>query len=166
MTSPIFVLDANVFIEAANRYYAFDLAPGFWESLVYHAKNGFILSIDRVRGELERVHDHLAAWVAGEFAFAFVSTDEVSITEAYREVMTWVQHQNQFLEAAKADFASGADGWLLAFARARNCIIVTHEVPKPDIRRKVPIPNVCQQFGIGYVNTFEMLRRLGIRWVI
>ena len=24
------LLDANVFIEAAKRYYAFDLAPSFW----------------------------------------------------------------------------------------------------------------------------------------
>ena len=24
------LLDANVFIEAKNRYYAFDIHPGFW----------------------------------------------------------------------------------------------------------------------------------------
>jgi len=35
-----YVLDANVFIEAARRYYAFDIAPPFWESLVQHAANG------------------------------------------------------------------------------------------------------------------------------
>jgi hypothetical protein len=27
----MYVVDANVLIEAKNRYYAFDLAPGFWE---------------------------------------------------------------------------------------------------------------------------------------
>ena len=52
---PFYVLDANVFIEAAHRYYAFDLAPRFWESLEHHAANGRVRSIDRVRQELERV---------------------------------------------------------------------------------------------------------------
>lgn len=45
---PPYVLDANVFIEAARRYYAFDLAPRFWESLEHHAANGRVRSIDRV----------------------------------------------------------------------------------------------------------------------
>lgn len=26
----MYLLDTNVLIEAKNRYYAFDLAPGFW----------------------------------------------------------------------------------------------------------------------------------------
>ena len=26
----MFLIDANVLIEAKNRYYAFDIAPGFW----------------------------------------------------------------------------------------------------------------------------------------
>jgi len=26
----MFLVDANVLIEAKNRYYAFDIAPGFW----------------------------------------------------------------------------------------------------------------------------------------
>ena len=29
----MYVVDANVLIEAKNRYYAFDLAPGFWKWL-------------------------------------------------------------------------------------------------------------------------------------
>ena len=28
------LLDANVFIEAAKGYYAFDIAPPFWEALI------------------------------------------------------------------------------------------------------------------------------------
>jgi len=31
---PVYVLDANMCIEAAQRYYAFDLAPGFWQALL------------------------------------------------------------------------------------------------------------------------------------
>lgn len=33
VTSPTFLVDADVFIAAKNRYYAFDICPGFWNSL-------------------------------------------------------------------------------------------------------------------------------------
>ncbi len=164
MDGATYVLDANVFIEAARRYYAFDLAPKFWESLVHHAANGRVQSIDRVKKELERGKDELATCAKDHFSDAFTSTDEGDIIVSYSEVMGWVQAQDQFSDAAKADFAAGADGWLVAYTKAKGCIVVTHEVLYPDIRRKVPIPNVCEAFGLSYVDTFEMLRELGVRF--
>lgn len=163
MDAPAFVLDADVFITAKNLYYAFDLAPGFWKSLINHAGNGRILSIDYVKGELEKGKDQLAQWAKNDFSHAFISTDEEDVQKSYREIMTWVQAQNQFSDAAKADFARGADGWLVAYAKAKGCIVVTLETINPDIKRKVPIPNVCQAFGVQFVDTFEMLRRLGVQ---
>lgn len=56
-----------------------------------------------------------------------------------------------------------ADSWLIAMAKAYQYTIVTHEEYKSDIKRKIPIPNVCRAFDIPYINTFEMLRRLGVR---
>ena len=32
--SRIFVLDTNTLIEAKNRYYGFDICPGFWFALL------------------------------------------------------------------------------------------------------------------------------------
>jgi hypothetical protein len=159
-----YVLDANVFIEAARRYYAFDLAPGFWQSLANHAASGRVRSIDRVKQELERGKDELAQWVSKNFSGAWASTDEPDVIQSFSEIMTWVQAQNQFLAVAKADFANGADGWLVAYARTKACVVVTQEVPAPDARRKVPIPNVCQAFDIPFVNTFELLRNLGVQF--
>lgn len=164
MDGATYVLDANVFIEAARRYYAFDLAPPFWESLVHHAENSRIRSIDRIKEELERGNDELAVWARGEFSDAFASTDEEDIIGSYTQVMGWVQAQDQFSDAAKADFANGADGWLVAFAKSKGRIVVTHEVLDPNIRRKVPIPNVCDAFGVKNVDTFTMLRELGVRF--
>lgn len=161
---PPFVLDANVFITAKNLYYAFDLAPGFWNSLIHLAGNGRILSIDYVKEELEKGKDQLAQWAKNDFAHAFISTDEEDVQETYREIMTWVQGQGQFSDAAKADFARGADGWLVAYAKAKGSIVVTLETINPGIKWKVPIPNVCQAFGVQFVDTFEMLRRLGVQW--
>lgn len=159
-----YVLDANVFIEAARRYYAFDLAPRFWESLVDQAENGRVKSIDHVKQELERGKDELAEWAKTDFDDAFVSTDEVDILQSFGEIMNWVNDQDQFSDGAKADFARGADGWLVAYARIKECVVVTHEELRPTIRRKVPIPNICQAFNVEFIDTFDMLRRLGVRF--
>lgn len=159
-----YVLDANVFIEAARRYYAFDLVPGFWQSLQDHAENGDILSIDRVSDELEKGKDALADWAKSHFHTAFASTDDPDVTQAYAEIMNWVSNQAPFSDAAKADFAQGADGWLIAYAKVYGHTVVTHEELAPDVKRKVPIPNVCKAFSVRYVNTFAMLRSLGVRF--
>jgi hypothetical protein len=164
MGEPIYLLDANVFIEAKNRYYAFDLAPKFWESLEEQGGKGRILSIDRVKKELERGKDELATWTKGQFSHGFVSTDEAEITQVYGSIMIWVNNQKQFTEPAKAEFATGADGWLIAYAKAKNCVVVTHEVFALDVKRKVPIPNICKAFDVPCVDTFEMLRKLGVRF--
>ncbi len=60
--SSVYSLDANVFIEAARRYYAFDLVPRFWTGLEELARNGRIRSVDRVKQQLEKGKDLLAEW--------------------------------------------------------------------------------------------------------
>jgi hypothetical protein len=159
--SQTYVLDANVFIEAAKRYYAFDIVPSFWQMLVAHAESEQLLSIDRVKDELLRAD--LAMWAKGTFHEFFASTSDQDVIAAYREVMSWSQDQTQFTEAAKAQFAGVADGWLISYALAKGCVVVTHEQFDPNIKRKVKIPNACRAFDIACVDTFQMMRALGIR---
>ena len=162
MQEAIYVLDANVFIEASRRYYAFDLAPGFWDNLIRLANADLIKSIDHIKRELDKGKDELAAWVNHHFHHAFDSTNQSSIVRAYREIIKWVDSQSQFSDAARADFASGADGWLVAYAKVYDGIVVTHEVAAPESKIKVPIPNICVAFNIQFIDTFEMLRALGV----
>jgi hypothetical protein len=49
-------------------------------------------------------------------------------------------------------------------ARTEEGIVVTQEVLDPGARSRVKIPNVCQAFGIPFIDTFEMLRRLRVRF--
>ncbi len=80
-------------------------------------------------------------------------------------MVNWVYSEDQFTDAAKTEFASVADGWLMAYASVNDQIVVTHEEYAPEVKRKVPIPNVCVEFEIEYVNTFEMLHALGEKFV-
>jgi hypothetical protein len=158
-----YVLDSNIFIEAKQRYYAFDVCPGFWDALVWQHGQGKIVSVDRVKAELEGFGDDLSMWVTGTMPDGcFFDMDMDVVTQAYADAIAWVMGQTQFTEAAKAEFADAenADAWVIAFAKAMDVTVVTHEKPNPDIRRKVPIPNVCDALGVVYVDSFEMLRKL------
>lgn len=157
-----FLLDTNVFIEAYRRYYSFDIAPSFWELLEKFAESGKIISIDRIGNELKKGNndDPLRNWAITNFDQWFMSTDDQNVFSAYRIIIEWVQKQVQFREYAKAEFASVADSWLIAYALAYNHTIVTHEEYNKDAKKRVLIPNVCKAFNIPYINTFDMLRAL------
>ncbi|MBN1322413.1 MAG: DUF4411 family protein [Methanotrichaceae archaeon] len=161
--SGIYVLDANIFIEAYRHYYSFDIAPTFWIMLIENAKNGQVLSIDLIEDELKRGKDKLAEWASGSFHKFFASTDGKEVTDAYRKIMVWSQGQAQFTDAAKAEFASVPDSWLVAFALAKGYVVVTHEQFSSDAKVKIKIPNACKAFGVEYVDTFQMIRALGVR---
>jgi hypothetical protein len=159
-----FVLDTNVFIQAHRKHYAFNICPGFWASLLHYEKAGRLLSIDRVRKELlDGDKDALEAWVKSKPPKSFfASTQAADVAQNFAAMMQWVQGQAQFKPEAKAEFANKADGWLVAYAKTNDCTVVTHEEFNPDIKKKVPIPNVCKQFGVRPIDPFRMLKELNV----
>jgi hypothetical protein len=90
----------------------------------------------------------------------FTSSAQADVAAWFGKMVAWVQSQSRFLPAAKADFAAKADGWLIAYAKTHGLHLVTLEQPNPETRKKVPMPNVCDAFGVKYVNTFDALRAL------
>ena len=162
-----YLVDSDVLITAKNLYYAFDLCPGFWKSLLHYHGEGRVFSVDRVRSELlaGRSTEDLVQWVKndvpGEF-FLAVDTDEVA--RVYTEVMMWIQRHSRYSDQARAKFATGADGWLVACAQVRGATVVTNERPAPESRRGVKLPEVCDEFEVPWQNTFVMLRALGAQF--
>ena len=88
--------------------------------------------------------------------------DCVAFSDAYTEIINWVNGEEGYFASAKAEFAEVCDSWLCAYAMANNCILVTNE-NKQASRNKVPIPDICQRFGIEYINVFEVMRRIGVK---
>jgi hypothetical protein len=88
----------------------------------------------------------------------------VEVISTYREIITWAVQQDQYFDIAKSEFASAADSWLIAFAKTYNFTVVTHEQFHPDSKRRIFIPNVCHAFNVPYSDTFDMLRRLSIKF--
>lgn len=170
-----YVLDTSAFIEAKNRYYGFDLCPGYWVALIKYNEGKRLFSIDKVRDELvnnrvrepDKKPDHLSDWAKDTVPKAFFKkTEDQAVIKAFAKMVTWVNGESQFKSTAKAEFADVADGWLIAYAKVSRMIVVTLEVHRPDIQTKVPIPNVCHEFGVDCVNTFEMLEALNVQFVL
>lgn len=161
-----YLLDANVFIEAKNRYYGFDICPGYWSSLIaQHAANR-IISIDRIEDELKEQDDQVKHWVENSAPDTFFKgTEDHAVVAKYQELVNWVYSQPQFTAGAKAEFASVADGWAIAYAAVNGLVVVTQEQFAPDTKKKVPIPNVCVEFDVEFVDTFAMLRDLGDKFI-
>lgn len=160
-----YLLDANIFIQAHQTYYAFDIAPSFWNELIHNAEQDKLVSIDQIKEELHsgKDDDPLSVWATNEFKDWFKSCTDEKVYKCYSEIMEWAQNHDRFKEAAKEEFAGVADSWILAYAKAYEYTIVTHETYDPNIKNRIKIPNVCEAFGISYTNTFNMLRDLNIK---
>lgn len=87
----MYVLDTNVFIDAANAYYAFDLAPGYWDFLVQLFDSRHAVSIKSVHDELDDASDDdpLKAW-AKQHKQHFVAPD-LRVVACYQQVMAWAK---------------------------------------------------------------------------
>jgi hypothetical protein len=167
MTLKHYLIDSDVLITAKNLYYAFDICPGFWKSILHHHRRGAAFSVDRVRSELlaGRKTEDLVQWVTSEVpAEFFLEVDSDDVTSVYTDIMLWAQRHSTYTPQAKAKFATGADGWLVAYAKVHGAVVVTNEQRAPASKSEIKIPDVCDEFGVTAENPFSMLRDLGARF--
>lgn len=158
---PAFSLDANIFIQAKNTFYAFDIAPVFWEWLESQAEVGNVFCISSVYDEIVEDDDDLATWLR-----ARRDTFRVEITPDTQRIMADISNyvvRNYPLKNADP-FLERADPWIIAHAKAAKCIVVTQEREVPDNSKKVKIPNICEMFDVKCIDLFAMMRQLNARF--
>ena len=151
-----YLLDANVFIEAKNRYYGIDFCPAFWDWLVLQNTWKKVASVRAVAVELSRGADDLSAWVTAHDGF-FLAWDTTA-TPYLGRIAEWAQSLG--LAAGVVDkFCGGADIQLIAYALGHHYTVVTLEKSAPDGQSNIKIPDACREFDVNCIDTFEMLRQ-------
>ncbi|MES2365749.1 MAG: DUF4411 family protein [Pseudomonadota bacterium] len=163
----MYLLDTNVFIEAQNRYYANDICPGFWNWLDHAMDAGGLASITSVYDELADKDDYLAEWVRNRRDTGwFLDVTDTVTQQSFAEVVQFVESVPRYSRPHKDAFLRKADPWLVAMARTKGFVVVTHESFNAETT-KVKIPNVCQNFNIDYHDTFQVLRGMAasFSWV-
>jgi predicted nucleic acid-binding protein len=159
----MYLLDANVFIEAHQQHYAFEVVPAFWDWLDQACTDSRVASVRKVFEELTGRDDELSEWVGARREFFLDADDQVvpSLTAA----STWAS-SNGYRPSAVSEFLVSGDYFLIAHAHAHGHTVVTHERPAPGSVKKIKIPEVCGGLTVPYINTPTMLRREGARFVL
>jgi len=161
------ILDTNAFIEPANRFYSFDICPGYWDFVMEDFESSNAISIKHVRDEVLVGEDKLADWMKesiNKVHFYDCAGDEAVVAEQ-RRVAEYVMHTYDKPNVINDFLATGvADSWIVAYALAHGGTVVTQETHKRK-GKKVSLVDVCKHFGIHQIDVFEFLRIEKARFV-
>lgn len=163
---PVYLLDTNVFIQSNIRYYPLDVVVTFWAKLEDLANKGIIVSIDKVKQEIDKEEDNLKEWCGDKLSSAFFC-DSINVTTSGHYAMVVndpFQQPHQYNQKAIDDFMSydKADAWLIAHALQNNLTVVTYEKSRPDSKAKIQIPDICDRIGVRCIEPIEMFRELNL----
>ena len=161
----LYLLDANVLIDADRDYYAIDRVPEFWDWILEMAVSGRVKIPEENFEEIVRPQpenpDALIDW-------ALANRDDIVLNEVVDEGnVSFITAQGYAEDLSDIEIEKiGRDPFLMAYAHVDpgNRVVVTTEVSASSkIRANRKIPDVCQDLGIRSINTFGLIRELDFR---
>lgn len=159
----MYLLDANVLIDADRDYYSLDRVPEYWEWLVHHGTNNRLKICIECYEEITDGRGELPAWLKRRDIRAALLLDEESDPGLVDHVV-----QNGYAnDLTDIEIGSlGRDPFLIAHALKdaanRRVITTEHSVPS-KIRHNRKIPDVCSSLGITCRNGFQFARELDFK---
>jgi rRNA-processing protein FCF1 len=156
----LYLLDANVLIDANRDYYPIERVPEFWEWLENVGENGHVKIPLEVYEEISEGKDKLANWAKQEqIKIALLFQEEVDVS-----LVSYATDHGYASDLTDDEVETiGRDPFLIAYAlknKAGRCLVTT-EVSKPKrLRANRHLPDVCADLGVRCYNTFEFLRAL------
>lgn len=155
----IYCLDANVLIQAWQKYYAPSICPDYWEVLNILGKEKRIFIAELVYEEIVRTDDELSRWLKKSSITVMKIDGEV--TKCLQLIYAFNPIHKKLVDNIKS--RSLADPWIIAHAIKETAIVVTKEEKITAINsNRIKIPNVCDNMGIRWMNDFEFINELGI----
>ena len=135
------ILDTNIFINAAHQYYGMDFCPGFWQWLLQNTD--CICSMDMVKSD-------------------------DGVQECYGKVAEYIDSlpDKLYNQNKKDVFLDGADPMLIAHAMAHGMVLVTNEKFNAAAHKKIYLPNVANQFDVKCTDIFDVMRQLKAKLVL
>jgi hypothetical protein len=157
----IYCLDANVLIQAWQKYYSMELCPGYWELLSELGRAGRIFLPQTVSDEITRTEDELTAWLLQ----SQIPVREIdgAVTQFLSEIYEANPLHKYLVDNTKQ--RSLADPWLIAHAKKENaCVVTKEEKVSVPYSTRIKIPNVCDNMGVRWINDFEFVQEVKIRF--
>lgn len=160
-TTKIYCLDANVLIQAWQRYYSPKFCSDYWEVLNELGNQGIIFIPEIVFEEITRTDDDLSKWLKK----SKISVHKIDglVTKCLQAIYANNPVHKNLVDSTKA--RSLADPWIIAHAIKEKAIVVTKEEKVTALNsNKVKIPNVCENMGITWINDFQFIEELDIKF--
>ena len=156
-----YCLDANVLIQAWQKYYNPKFCPDYWTILNELGKQDKIFIPDSVYGEIIKTEDALSKWLKGSKIPIKKITEPVTV--CLQKIYSTNPIHRSLVDNTKN--RSLADPWVIAHAMHENAIVVTKEEKVTASNTiKIKIPNVCDNMGVKWINDFELIAELGIKF--
>lgn len=156
-----YCLDANVLIQAWQKYYSPKFFPDYWKMLNYFGNIGKIFISEMVYDEIVRTEDDLAEWLK-KSKIKVVKIDE-PVTRCLQAIYAKNPLHINLVDNTKA--RSLADPWVIAHAMNEKATIVTKEEKVTALNStKVKIPNVCENMNVRCINDFQFIEELNLQF--
>ena len=159
--APIYCLDANVLIQAWQKYYSPSLCPDYWGRLNDLGEQVMIFIPEAVKDEILKTEDELSQWLKSSKIQVRGITEPV--TYYLRQIYNVNPVHKNLVDNVKG--RSLADPWVIAHAMTESAVVVTKEEKiTAQNTTKIKIPNVCENMGVRWMNDFEFLAEVGMRF--
>lgn len=157
----IYCLDTNVLIQAWQKYYSPKLCPDYWDILNDLGLKKRIFLPESVYDEIIRTDDDLSEWLKGS-KIPIRNIDE-PVTKCLQSIYSHNPLHKNLVDNIKS--RSLADPWVIAHAIKENAVVVTKEEKVTALNStRIKIPNVCDNMGIRWINDFELMSELNLRF--
>ncbi|MBS0026489.1 DUF4411 family protein [Chitinophaga sp. 22321] len=161
-TANKYCIDANVLIQAWQKYYNPKFCPDYWNVLIELGKQGVIFIPEMVYEEIVRTEDDLSKWLKN----SKIPIHKISepVTVCLQKIYSNNPVHKNLVDNTKA--RSLADPWVIAHALNENATVVTKEEKVTALNSvKIKIPNVCENMGIRWINDFEFIQELDLQFM-
>ncbi len=159
----LYMLDANVLIDANRDYYPIARVPEFWDWLEHNGLEGRVKIPFEVYDETKEGNDDLGLWARDISVKGALLLNE----EATASLVSRVVNEGYAPDLTEDDIEKvGRDPFLIAYALADqdNRCVVTTEASRPTRKRSNRhVPDVCSTLGVQCCNTFVFIRDLDFK---
>jgi hypothetical protein len=156
----LYLLDANVLIDADRDYYPLDRVPEFWEWLLFQAKLGNIKVCIEVYEEVTAGTGDLVDWMNKHEVKTVLQLAEETDPALVKQVV----EKGYAADLTDEEIISvGRDPFLIAHAlkSPEDRRVVTTERSAPSRKRQNrKVPDVSKGLGVQPRDTFQLLREL------
>ena len=161
----LYLLDANVLIDANRDYYPIERVPEFWDWLMEMSTLGHVKIPEEIYEEIilpkPRRQDLLVAWLTDNRGV--LRLDEL----AAADFVAYVTEQGYADDLTDDEIEKvGRDPFLIAYALVDvdNRCVVTNERSRPkQTRGNRQLPDVARSLNVRCINAFSLIQELDFR---